>query len=227
MFGIDDALLGAGASALASFLGGRETNAAQQEMSSAQMAFQERMSNTAYQRQVKDLEAAGLNPMLAYMKGSAGASTPVGSMAQLTNPASAAADSFSRVLASMGSSSESFARNPLYQAQIGLTDAQKDQVIAGTDKIREEIKNIPIEGDRLKEAVFMTARLTDLYQQQGYTQQEQQRMLVATVGKLLQETRLIHGSAEAMDSLDNIGKQFEAVKPIVDVFKSLMGAVRR
>lgn len=79
-----------GASIVGGFLGNRgqrAANAANAQLAHNQMQFQERMSRTAYQRQVEDMKAAGINPMLSAKMG--GASTPSGQTAVMQNTAKA------------------------------------------------------------------------------------------------------------------------------------------
>ena len=99
--------------------GGYRANQQTKASTARQMAFQERMSNTAHQRQIKDLRAAGINPMLSAKLG--GASTPQGASYTARNIGADFGQGFSQGSSAM----QSQAQTKQINAQTRVTQQQE------------------------------------------------------------------------------------------------------
>lgn len=137
--------------------GARDANQANVKLAREQMSFQERMSNTSHQREVADLKAAGLNPMLGIMKGSGGSSTPPGQTAKVENTQAAvgegissAARSAAEVLLIKAQARKTAAEAAITEATVPFS-ANNALATARTmesqwDKLRQEVHNLRREG---------------------------------------------------------------------------------
>lgn len=111
-------------SAGASYFGQRKANKETRGLVKDQMSFQERMSNTAYQRQMEDMRQAGLNPILSARYG--GASSPSGASATMQDELGSTVSSALDAKRSIAELQNIRAQNAKIQADTDLTRTMKN-----------------------------------------------------------------------------------------------------
>lgn len=178
--------------------GASERNEAQIAQSQKQMDFQERMSNTSYQRAVADLGAAGLNPMLAYAHG--GATTPAGSQANIEDTITPAIQTGQQAYRATTEAAVRRAQVADIEASAGLktqqtgeSAARTQQSVAEAEKARTEaalnVQNI----EKSKQDVLHSAASVDLMSKQG-------QHLIASLEKIAPEIKVLVSQAHLNDA---------------------------
>lgn len=213
MFGFDDALTAKLVPAGLGFLGGALTNQASTDRADTSNEWSAAQYASRYQTTVNDLKAAGLNPMMAYSQGAG--SPPTAQAVQFQNPVSSAAD----VMRSSGSYDQSVASASQAESSVRLADAN-------VDKVKEETKNIPLEGRRLERLSALLAEQLNVAFQETQSKIQAIKVMQVTMKKIGAETSLLNNQVEVERSLSNLGRTSKELAPAASILLDIFRASR-
>lgn len=191
-------------SGVLSFFGGERRNRQQVASAREQMQFQERMSSTAHQRQVADLRAAGLNPILSSRYG--GASSPGGAQAQLTDTISPAV-STALGARRMNEEIKQMQANVDNSRETNKNIREQRKVIAMQAKeLEARVVNLNMNSAKASTAMNVDQAQTAYLQEQAASASEQRKIMPLQRMELDRRTRMMQTQLEGLLEEEKIDK---------------------
>ncbi len=195
------------------YMGTEMTNEANAARADAANQWSADQFGTRYQRTVQDLQAAGLNPMLAYSQG--GGSPPTAQQVQFQNPVASASQVYQAVRGTEAQATRDF-------SSANQADAQVTYINQQVDNLKEEFKNIPLKGNEINAVVAKLAEEKTLLMRKGLNEIEIGNNLRQMGSKLKSETNLLDNQVEVERSLDNIGRYSKELGPIAQLLLNVI-----
>lgn len=178
---------------VASLIGGNKANESNQAIASANNEWSAQQYATRYQTTVKDLEASGLNPMLAYGQGPGTAPT-ASAVAPMQNALGSAVESYNKSRGTSAQAALQTEQLKQVESQTQLNSAQTAKVLADAEVSKEQARLINTDVQKRTAEIPKTLQETQ-------TSQELAKAYIQQAGASAAQ------AAQAYEQIKNISQQ--------------------